>query len=176
MSAASHAYSLWNRDTDDSVCDLSPNTSYKLTTRTFVEAGTRDLDHIYTRLALRAVTQNCKDGQTLILHSDDGDEYDARWFKATANKLCAIADVRRSSVATSQRPQAFEMRCQISKIKEASDWLTKTEAEKSTEAMIAEGAPRHDRQTSGNNPTSPFRDCNGKPTMAAILFGGGGCK
>lgn len=169
-----NAASLTGRTTDDSVCDLSPLTSYRLGTKTFVEAGTRHSDQIYTRLALRFITQNCKNNQVLILDSEDGDVFDAKYFKEVSNRLCTVADVAHIPTATAQYPNAFQIKCRILKIQEAANWLSSSEQEKSTEAMISEGAPKR-AQSSSVPAQSNSSDCS-KMNMSSIFFGRGDCK
>ena len=167
-----NAVSLSGKATDDSVCDLSPLTSYRLATKTFVEAGTQHSDQIYLRLALRFVTRNCKNNQSLILDSEDGDSFDTKYFKEVANNLCVVANVTRIPTGTAEYPNAFQIKCSIAKIEEAAEWLSSAEKVKSTEAMISEGAPKHS-QTATSSAGKP--DCS-KTTMATIFFGGSGCK
>src|SRR5262245_57024288 len=169
------AFSLTGRPTDDSVCDLSPLTSYYLGTKTFVQSGTRDAEVIYGRLALRAITQNCRNGQTLILDSEDGDAFDAKYFQDVANRVCVVGEVTRVSTGTAQYPQAFQIKCHVLKIQEARAWLLEAESAKSTESMIAEGAPKRSQTRASSTSESRSKDC-GKPTWSSIFTGGGGCK
>lgn len=174
FASTTHAVSLSGKTTDDSVCDLSPLTSYRLGVKTFVEAGTLHSDQIYTRLALRFITQRCKDNQVLILDSDDGSTFDAKYFHEVSNRLCKIADIARVPNGTAEYPNGFQVKCRIAKMQEATDWLSSAENAKSTEAMIAEGAPKHSQAP--NSPMPPdSKDCS-KINMATIFFGGGGCK
>lgn len=175
FSTAAAGFSLSNKATDESVCDLSPRTTEKLLSHTFVEAGTKDSLQIYSRLALRQITQNCKNGQVLILDSDDGHPRDASYFQDTANHVCAVAEIKRISTGTSEYPQAFQMKCTILKIQEAQAWLTKVESEKSTETMITEGTPQRAKNTSPGTQSSPNSNCD-KMTLSSVFFGGGGCK
>lgn len=175
--AVGHEASSWSlsgKATDESVCDLSPLTSYRLASKTFVEAETRRSDEIYARLALRQITQNCRNGQLLVLDSEDGDAFDARYFNNVAARVCAVADIKRVATGTSRYPEAFQVRCVILKAKEAAEWLAYAEATESTEAMIAEGAPPKTRSTSEAGQGSR-NDCDRRPTFASIFFGGG-CK
>jgi len=169
-----NAVSLSGKATDDSVCDLSPLTSYRLGVKTFVEAGTQLSDQIYTRLALRFITQHCKDNQVLILDSDDGSTFDAKYFREVSNRLCKISDVTRVANGTEEYPNGFQIKCRIAKMQDATDWLSGVETVKSTEAMIAEGAPKHSQPQNQTSQPGPG-DCS-KINMATVFFGGGGCK
>jgi len=169
------AFSLSKKTTDDSVCDLSPRTTEKLLSHTFVEAGTKDSLQIYSRLALRQIVQNCKNGQLLILDSEDGHSRDASYFQDIANRVCAAADVKNIPNGNAEYPQAFQTKCTILKMQETRDWLTKAENEKSTEAMISEGAPRRAQSSSASGQPSRDSNCD-KLTLSSVFFGGSGCK
>ncbi len=170
---SAHSVSLTGRATDESVCDLSPSTSYNLSKSVlFVEAGTRDEAEIYTRIALRFITSKCRDGQLLIMHSDFGDFLDDRFFRDVSSQICSAAKVVRESTATTEAPQSFQVKCPISKMHEASVYLEKVEKGKGTERMIAEGAPIH-RQNSADE-GQPKKDCKGKLTFGQVILGMGG--
>lgn len=172
------ATSIFGRATDESVCDLSPHTSARLEGKTFVEYGTRNLDEIFTRLALRFITTYCRNNQTLILDSRYGKDLDNRYFRNVSNQLCTIADVQRIANGTAENPHAFQVKCKLTKLEGATKWLLEAEAKKSTEALIAEGAPSHSNaQSSGSSETSTRtrEDCN-KLTFTSIFIGGGGCR
>lgn len=172
------AVSITGRTTDDSVCDLSPSTSARLEGRTFVEDGTRNADQIYTRIALRFITQNCRNNQTLILDSRFGDDFDMRYFRNVSHQLCAIADVQRIANGTAENPNAFQVKCRIMKLEEATKWLKEAEATKATETLISEGAPIKSGESArrSNDNSSPSRgDCS-KLSYASIFVGGGACR
>lgn len=172
------ATSIFGHTTDDSVCDLSPHTSARLEGKTFVEYGTRNLDEIFTRLALRFITANCRNKQMLILDSRYGKDLDNRYFRTVSNQLCAIADVQHFANGTSENPHAFQVKCKITKLEGATKWLQEAESTKPTEALIAESAPSHSNvQSSGGSETSTRsrEDCN-RLTFTSIFIGGGGCR
>jgi hypothetical protein len=168
------AVSLSGKASDDSVCDLSPLTSYRLGTKTFVEAGTLHSDEIYTRLALRFVTRRCRNDQVLILDSEDGGAFDARYFREVANRLCRVGDIARVPNTTNEYPNGFQLKCRINKMQEATAWLSSAERAKPTESMIVEGAPRHS-QAPNPSRKSDRTECS-NITMGTIFFGGSGCK
>lgn len=168
------AWSIWqNKATDDSVCDLSPMTSHKLFVRTPVPEGTKNEQEIYARLALREAVKNCHDGQVLILHSDSASDFDANYFKAVADRLCQVAAVVRAPAATG-REGAFEVRCPISKLDDAAGWLRGVETEKSTEALIADGAPKRARAAGSSRSATP-KEC-GEITFSSVIGRGGHCR
>lgn len=170
---STQAVSLSGRSTDETVCDLSPSTSYNLTKNVlFVEVGTRDEAEIYTRIALRFITSKCRDGQVLIMHSDFGDSLDDRFFRDVSAQVCSASKVQRDSTSTTEAPQSFQIKCPISKLREAASHLSAIEREKPTEAKIAEGAPIR-RPDSGNN-NQPKKDCKGSLSFGQVVLGMGG--
>jgi len=171
MPSSGNAYSLGGLPTDDSVCDLAPNTSAKLSRGTFVDAGTRNEDSIYERLALRKVVENCANGQTLILHAKFGSRLEDTYFSSVAARLCVAAGVIRESRGTTDYPNAFQTKCTIQKLDQARAWLTDAEQKISTEQMISEGAPRRSTNTQPPN-EQVKKDCS-KLTQSTLLNGGG---
>ena len=170
---STQAVSLSGRSTDETVCDLTPSTSYNLTKNVlFVEAGTRDEAEIYTRIALRFITSKCRDGQLLIMHSDFGDPLDDRFFRDVSSQVCSPSKVQRESTSTTEAPQSFQIKCPISKMKDAASHLSAIERAKPTEAKIAEGAPIH-RPDSGND-NQPRKDCKGSLSFGQVVLGMGG--
>jgi len=170
---SAQAVSLSGRSTDETVCDLSPSTSYNLTKNVlFVEAGTRDEAEIYTRIALRFITSRCRDGQVLIMHSDFGDPLDDRFFRDVSAQVCSASKVQREATSTTEAPQSFQIKCPISKLRDAASHLNAIEREKPTEAKIAEGAPTH-RPDSGNE-SQPRKDCKGSLSFGQVVLGMGG--
>lgn len=167
------AVSLSGRSTDETVCDLSPSTSYNLAKNVlFVEAGTREEAEIYTRIALRFITSKCRDGQVLIMHSDFGDSLDDRFFRDVSSQVCSAAKVQRESTSTTEAPQSFQVKCPISKMRDAVSYLSGIERVKSTEAKIVEGTPIH-RQEDANE-SQPKKNCKGKLSFGQVVLGMGG--
>jgi hypothetical protein len=132
-----------NKPTDDSVCDLGPNTTEVLGRKAFVPATLRadEAAEAYSRLAARFIVSACAPAQILILHSDNGRALDGRYLPGLANSLCVAADVRRTGVdstnaLTGERQKGFDLRCRIAKFdKFKSDFEAKEKAE-STDAFI----------------------------------------
>lgn len=169
------AVALAQKPTDDSVCDLSTMTTYRLSQRTFVEARTRDENIIYARLALRFITSHCKNGQLLLLHSEDGIAFDDQYFRVVTAQLCSVSKVTREAASTQEYPQAFVMRCPISKLKEATAALAEMEKAKPTEAMIEDGAPMRSAQP--NRREEEKKACGDKMTWETVVLGwGGSCR
>jgi hypothetical protein len=174
---SSYGFSIWNRHQDDSVCDLAPDTTSRLGHKPFVPDGTRRENEIYERLAVRVITRNCKNGQVLILDTTHGLAFAAQYFRAASNRLCAVADVKQVPTSTQENPHAFQFQCTLTKVPEAAEWLAKVEAEKTTEAMIAEGAPTARPQNDApQGPGLTRRKCGSAPKLATILSGGGDCE
>lgn len=167
-----HGVSLSGKSSDDAVCDLSPNTLSRLSKKTFVEAGTRNEAEIYTRLALRFITSECRNSQTLILHSRTGSALDDEVFRAVTSNLCSPGSPKRSSTATRDNSYSFQVTCPIVKWQGAKSDYALREQAIPTERMIAEGAPR-DFASDGSPDTKP-KDCNKKLTTAAVIYGFGG--
>jgi len=165
------AVSLSGGATDDSVCDLSPMTNYRLTRSVFVAAGSSNVPTIYARLALRFVTKECKNNQILILHSEDGQSDDDRAFRTVTTELCGAANVQREATPTPDYPYSFQLKCKLTKLQEASVRLAAAEREKSLDDLITENAPIH-RQVESEE-AAPKKEC-GKLTFGQLFLGMGG--
>ena len=174
---SAQSVSLSGHATDESVCDLAPSTSYNLSkNELFVEAGTRDEAEIYTRIALRFITSKCRDGQLLIMHSEFGDPLDDRFFRNVSAQVCSASKVAREATATTEAPHSFQLKCPISRLREASAHLARLERAQSTESMIASGAPIHRQEVTEENQTKK-RNCSEKLTFGQAILGlGGGCR
>lgn len=126
------------------------------------------------RLALRVAANNCKNGQTLILHSAMGSDFDASYFRSIANHLCVASDVKRSPATTRELPNAFEFHCKISKASEARKYIDEVEANKPTEVYIRESYDRAAEAKSATTPGWPEKKSN-KMCVGQVLGIGGGC-
>ncbi|WP_143133438.1 hypothetical protein [Pseudoduganella namucuonensis] len=175
IGTGAQAVSLAGRATDDTVCDLSPLTTYRLTRRVFVPAGTTRVSEIYTRLALQFITTECKNGQTLILHSDLGNSADERAFRDVTGELCSSAEVNRETAATREYPHAFQIKCKLLKIQEARDRLVAAERATTVEQMIQERAPVQ-RNVEMDESVDKPGECGGKITFGSLLGLGGRCR
>ncbi|WP_377705306.1 hypothetical protein [Pseudoduganella sp. UC29_71] len=171
-----HAVSLAGRPTDETVCDLSPLTNYRLTRKTFVPQGTSRVWEIYSRLALQFITSECRNGQVLILHSDLGSSVDERSFRDVTGELCSPADVTRDSAATREYPHAFQVKCKLAKIQDAKQRLAAAEGIQTVDEMIQERAPAQRSVDAGENAPKP-KECSQKIGLGQVLLGlGGNCR
>lgn len=170
-----HAVSLAGRPTDDSVCDLTPMTTYRLSQKVFVPAGSSGVPEIYTRLALQFITSQCKNGQVLLLHSDLGNSEDEQTFRAVTDELCSAAEVSRAATETVEYPHSFQIRCRLIKIQDAKLRLAAAERSKPLELMVKEGAPPNGHADSSEKPASK-EECGGKITFGSLLGLGGHCR
>lgn len=170
-----YSVSLANRETDDSVCDLSPLTTYRLGLKPFVPAGTRDESEIYFRIAMKFITEKCTNNQILLLHSEMGTSFDEGYFRKVSYQVCKPVEVQRQPAGTEDYPQGFMVRCPISKLKEATAALAEMEKAKSTETMIVEGAPM--RSTQPNRREEEKKRCGDRMTWETVVLGwGGNCR
>lgn len=179
-----------SKATDDSVCDLSPATTVLLGRQTFISASHTVEEQAlgYRRLAAVFVADHCGSEQTLILHSQDSDEIDARYLTALAINLCKAADVVRTETSsverfTNDKVSGYELRCRISKFEVFRKQLQADEATESTSSLIArlrvKPATAKTSSAQGSQqdlqPQAPKQDC-GKLTLSAMMVGGGGCR
>ncbi|MES2260618.1 MAG: hypothetical protein V4724_19030 [Pseudomonadota bacterium] len=173
-----HAASLAGSSTDSSVCDLSPLTSYQLAQRTFVPARTRQLAEIYARLALKFITDECTNGQLLILHTEYGNSDDDGAFRLVSQELCNVADIHREATPTADYPNSFQIKCRIQKMQGAKQRLAEAEARQSTDEMIKTRSPwmTSDQQATDSTSERGKKECPGKLTFGQVIgLGGGGC-
>lgn len=173
MMTEASAVSISGRATDDSVCDLGPDTTYRVTRKVFVPAYTEQLPEIYFRLAMRYIVANCRDSQTLVLHSAEGDRTDDRAFQLIAPRLCHVADIQRTTTATKEEPSSFQLRCRITKMREARAGFKQEEDALSTEDLIAKNAPRPRSPAPGQSHEHQER-CDEKLTAGQLFYGFGG--
>lgn len=173
------AVSLNGHIADDSVCDLSPYTTSRLGQLAFVPARTPKLEEVYTRLALRLIIGACRDGQVLILHSDDGSNYEDRYFTNVATMLCGAANIIREQIPTAEEPHSFRVKCQITRLEAAETWLRNAERSQSTESMIAKGsAIRNEFEQAEADKATRDRQarCKRGLTYGALIGTSGGCR
>lgn len=173
--ADAQAVSLAGRQTNDTVCDLSPMTNDRLSSRVFIPAGTMRVSDIYARLAIGFVTKECKDSQLLILHSDIGNSVDERSFREVYTEVCDPASVQRESTATSDYPYSFQVKCRLAKLQEASIRLRAAEREKPLDKMIAENAPIRRQESQSDAEKGKETNCSEKLSLSQVLGIGGGC-
>jgi hypothetical protein len=168
------------KTTDSSVCDLGPNTTRFIASQTLVPAAAQARDKIaaYVRLAGTFVTEQCANGQVLILHGSTDVDSDSPALDEVASSACRVADIRRSEGQASDGPYTygtFELRCMISKLDEFKAKLRELESKDPIEALKGRlaGAARGDSSAAGGA-TSSKKDCD-RMTLGTILQGGA-CK
>ncbi|MCG2583875.1 hypothetical protein [Massilia sp. TS11] len=174
-----------DRPTDDSVCDFGHNTSAALGIIGFVPWDTKDLHEVYARMIVSWTASHCRDGQLLIIDATYGKQTEDRYAGLASRRLCKVADIKQTPKGTTDHPQAFELRCTISKLAEAKSWAAAEDARQSLDAMILE---RSEILKRGGGPPEKSKDspvdksfdktmnkCASKPSISTILFGGGDC-
>jgi hypothetical protein len=170
------AVSLNGRTNDDSVCDLAPYTTSRLSQLTFVDGNSSNLAEIYERIALRWITASCQDRQQLILHSDIGLRMEEIYFRNVATKLCGSGSIKREPYSTAESTHGFQVRCTINKLQQAQLWLKQAESERSTENLIASSNPTNaSTPASGDTKVSP-KPCKKGITYGALIGISGGCR
>lgn len=171
-----------DRPTDDSVCDLGPNTSLALMKIRSVPWHTRDIDKVHERMLVSWVADQCHDGQILIIDGATGDDWEHRYAESSGLRLCTGAEIRQSSKGSFQYPQAFELRCVIRKIGTAREWAKDQDNLESLDEMIASRTGVKAPLGSSHNGDSTnvvdkaLNQCSAKSKLASVLFGGGTCR
>jgi len=171
--------------TDDSVCDLGPDTNQAIASKTLIPGILPD--HLqadaYRRLATRFVVNSCKQGQLLIVHARQATSVDSTSLQEVASSLCVISMINRTEITTPS-PHAsapvnhgFELRCQITKLEQLRASFAEQEKADPTDAFIAR-LHAQARAESGAatlvSPAGPSKDCS-KLTLST-LFTGGSCR
>lgn len=167
-----------NKTSDDSVCDLGPNTTELLGRGIWVptEPAMEVQAEAYVRLASKFIAGNCGQGQLLILHSPDSSRLDASTLPEVANRLCRVADVTRVPTTSRSRvgdeeEQGFELRCRISKFDAFKTVYEQNEKTEATSDFIARLQKRADPTAVTGPGRVEKKDC-GKMTLSSILAGG----
>lgn len=168
-----------DRATDDSVCDLGPNTNGYLGRKTLVPAVASSTDQIdaYFRMASSFVASRCRDGQVLILQGSADVSVDLPSLTQVANSACVVSGVSRSESTTSvgdRTVPAFELRCTIAKhgelVKQLAD-LERKDPMDSLKARMVGAVQQAERGGRTSNSPPERKDC-GKITLGALLQGG----
>ncbi|WOB11121.1 hypothetical protein [Piscinibacter gummiphilus] len=151
LPAVSWAVSLRpNKPTDDTICDLGPNTTGNLGSLVFVPGNARVSDQadLLFRVGAGFVSSRCADGQTLVVHGDAARQLDQASLEKIAHSACASSTVVRTSVPfttnLNRMVPGFELRCPISKQKQLADDLARLNQEESVEALAKRLASRRD--------------------------------
>jgi hypothetical protein len=132
------------KPTDDSVCDLGPNTMEALARRALVPARQPLTVQVtaYTRIAAVFIVRNCSQGQVLIVDSKDGDQLDSRVLPDLAGSLCSASEIERRqmpgrSELTGEELRGFELRCRITKFSAYKADFEDKEKLETTEAYLS---------------------------------------
>jgi len=165
--------------TDQSVCDLGPNTTEVLARRILVpgRASSKDQIEAFFRLGAAFVSEQCSDGQLLILHGEAESRVDVGSLDQLANTSCVAAHVARTEVPFTYAGTArrgFELRCTISKLAALKATLAEHERLESLDSLVARmaGTGRSEPVPSpGAQGSSDKKDC-GKMTLSSVLVGG----
>lgn len=176
------AVSFWNNQiTDDSVCDLSPSTSVRISQKIAVPAGSdvSDAADAYFRVAATFVVSKCSNRQVLILHGRNELPFDAVYLRDLANSACTAATVQQSPLNISwmnREIPGFQLKCVISKHSTLKATLVEREKKEPLPALLSRIQQRHATtvQTNGSNRDGSGRaqrDC-GKLSLGTLLFGG----
>lgn len=180
-SASSHAVALRpGKSTDASVCDLGPNTTRFLASQVLVPASAPSPDKVaaYVRLAGAFVTEQCANGQMLILHGSTDVDSDAPALEEVANSSCVVADIRRTDGQASDGPYTygtFEFRCTIRKLDEFRTKMRDLEVKDpmvALKARLVDAGRGGDAGRAGGPATK--KDCD-KLTLGTLIVGGS-CK
>jgi len=169
--------------TDESVCDMTPNTTGLIARSTLIPADSpaQIQTDVYFRLSARFVSDHCSDGQVLILGSRTGDSIDQAVLTKLANLACVVADVSR--VETTARGfgtsvvHGYELRCRIARTRALRDELSQLEAAEPTSSVVArvQNPKAAAKAQPSTSPSLTRRDCD-KMTLATTIMGGGPCR
>jgi hypothetical protein len=133
-------------ETDDSVCDLGRDSAARIGRLKFVPANAPNEREIYSRQGKAVILSHCVDGQLLLLNSEDDDMgFNRQVLPEIAKAFCRVASIEKTdnhqAKGSSEAPRmatGFDLKCRISKMREAKDAYEAQEKDKSTDAMIAE--------------------------------------
>jgi hypothetical protein len=167
-----------DKATDDSVCDLGPNTNGYLGRKMLVPAVASPKDQIdaYFRMASSFIATHCKDGQALILQGSSDVSVDAPSLTQVANSACVVASITRrdSTIAAGDRTMpGFDLRCTIAKHGELVQKLAALEQSDpmdSLKARMIAAVQQAEQGSRTSNSGTGKKDC-GKMTLATLLQG-----
>lgn len=173
-----------NKATDDSVCDLGPQTSVYISRHILIPAVARaeDKQEMLFRYAGEFIARECRNAQLLIVHGNPEWGGDVQAMERLANSLCVVASVVKRDmtyVGASWTSPGIELRCTISKMPQFRRNLADLERADPLEAvkqrLYTPPVPSRPAAGSGSGPY-PGRDCS-QITLGTILLGGGsGCR
>ena len=166
-----------NKVTDDSVCDLAPNTTGFLGGIVLIPAASNYKDQVdaYYRLGATFVATKCMDGQVLILQAMADLPAAAAALSQIANSACVASTVARSEVQVpfmGGSEPGFELRCTISKRDELVARLADMERSDPLDSLRARlvSSARAPASTSAQG-SDNRRDCS-RLTLASLTQGG----
>lgn len=111
-SLSSHAVSLEERATDNSVCDFGNNAT-DVVYRKLLN-GVHGHPSLFTGAMQKWIVGNCANGQTLLIGDDENKALKKSRMEEVANSACQAADVASQNVGQ----QGFRLRCTITKLDE----------------------------------------------------------
>lgn len=166
-----------NKVTDDSVCDLAPNTTGFLGGIVLIPAASNYKDQVdaYYRLGATFVATKCVDGQVLILQAMADLPAAQAALSQIANSACVASTVARSEVQVpfmGGSEPGFELRCTISKRDDLVARLAEMERSDPMDSLKARlvSSARTAASTSPQG-TDSRRDCS-RLTLASLTQGG----
>lgn len=170
-----------NKATDESVCDLTHDTNAFLSSTVLVPAAADQKDQVETlfRLAAEFISNNCRDGQILLLQGSSSVSVDSSSLTEVANSACSVSSVERTEIKRSVGGRAkpgFQLRCPIGK----HDLLVKSLAERErAEPLAAIKARMYSTAggegTSSSGTTQTSNEKCSQMTLSSLI-GGGSCK
>jgi hypothetical protein len=171
-----------DKATDDSVCDLAPNTTAFLGGTVLIPAAAtpKDQADAYFRLGAQFVALKCANGQLLVLQAMSDMPSATSALTQLANASCTAASVARNEVAVpfmGGSEPGFELRCVISKHADLAARLAaleRTDPMDALKARLAAAARDPSASPRATGATEQKRDC-GQVTLATLLQGRG-CK
>jgi hypothetical protein len=180
-----YAYSIWGHATDDSVCDLGPRTTERIAQHQLIPAHSPNEFTIYRRLIAKRVIDNCKNGQVLLLHTDDSTNMEESILPEVSKQFCTASKVSRTNLPSVEgisgtQQIGFELKCVIAKYQEATEAYLASESKISTDSMLQAAYQfsdqKNEKKDAATNSELTKPDCS-KITMATVFFGGSGdCK
>ena len=174
----SRAWSIWDRATDDSVCDMGPRTLSRIAQRQFIPGRAPNQGEIYTRLTLQQALEHCRDGQQLLLHTDGTViVLNEQVLPEVAKTLCLAAEITRTLVPSvseigGERMTGFELKCRISKFAQAKEALAAKEKQLSTDTMLREAYEHLDAERRGASQQTADPLCSLGRSVGSNVFCG----
>lgn len=165
--------------TDVSVCDLGPETTSYLGSKTLIPASAPAKDQVaaYFRLGAEFVAKNCTDGQLLVLHGQNRLPLDSAVLSELAGSSCLISDVARTEgQGTDGRATyaTFELRCTIRKLNALRAKLAELEVQDPLSVLlgrVARSGNGPGADASSLPPPPPTGECD-RASLSSLIQGG----